>query len=277
MTFYMNILSGWISLGRKLRTRTPKLKYDRVNFSYDFLKEVIPLKQLTGKTAIVTGASSGIGAAIAVELASEGANVVLAARRTEKLAETEQQIKDQGNDNVLSVQTDISKQEDVEDLIKQAENKFGQIDLLVNNAGQVLTGPVRSGKVDEWEKMIDTNIKGTLYAIDGVLPSMVERSSGHIINIASVSGFEVTKKTTVYSATKYAVRAISAGLEKELAKTGVRVTNISPGMVGTERDGNAPWPGERKKLETKDIARAVVYAVTQPDYVNVNEITVRPV
>lgn len=194
MTFYMNILSGWISLGRKLRTRTPKLKYDRVNFSYDFLKEVIPLKQLTGKTAIVTGASSGIGAAIAVELASEGANVVLAARRTEKLAETEQQIKDQGNDNVLSVQTDISKQEDVEDLIKQAENKFGQIDLLVNNAGQVLTGPVRSGKVDEWEKMIDTNIKGTLYAIDGVLPSMVERSSGHIINIASVSGFEVTKK-----------------------------------------------------------------------------------
>ncbi|MFC0016064.1 MULTISPECIES: SDR family oxidoreductase [Allobacillus] len=235
------------------------------------------MSQLTGKTAIVTGASGGIGEGIAVELASEGANVVLAARRTEKLANVEEQIKKQGNDNVLSVQTDISNQDDVEQLIKKAEEKFGQVDILVNNAGQVLSGPVRSGKVDEWEKMIDTNIKGTLYAIDGVLPAMVERATGHIINIASVSGFEVTKKSTVYSATKYAVRAISAGLEKELAKTGVRVTNISPGMVDTTLGGRTPWPEDREKLKTKDIARAVVYAVTQPDYVNVNEITVRPV
>ncbi|MFB9974095.1 SDR family oxidoreductase [Allobacillus sp. SKP2-8] len=235
------------------------------------------MSQLTGKTAIVTGASGGIGEGIAVELASEGANVILAARRTEKLATVKEQIKKQGNDNVLSVQTDISNQEDVEQLIKKAEEKFGQVDILVNNAGQVLSGPVRSGKVDEWEKMIDTNIKGTLYAIDGVLPAMVERATGHIVNIASVSGFEVTKKSTVYSATKYAVRAISAGLEKELAKTGVRVTNISPGMVDTTLGGRTPWPEDREKLKTKDIARAVVYAVTQPDYVNVNEITVRPV
>nr|WP_289038986.1 SDR family oxidoreductase [uncultured Allobacillus sp.] len=235
------------------------------------------MSQLTGKTAIVTGASGGIGEGIAAELASEGANVVLAARRTEKLATVEEHIKKQGNDNVLSVQTDISNQDDVEQLIKKAEEKFDQVDILVNNAGQVLSGPVRSGKVDDWEKMIDTNIKGTLYAIDGVLPAMVERATGHIINIASVSGFEVTKKSTVYSATKYAVRAISAGLEKELAKTGVRVTNISPGMVDTTLGGRTPWPEDREKLKTIDIARAVVYAVTQPDYVNVNEITVRPV
>ncbi len=141
----------------------------------------------------------------------------------------------------------------------------------------MLSSPIRSGKVEEWEKMIDVNIKGVLYNIHSVLPSMLERSSGHIINIASVSGFEVTKVSTVYSATKFAVRAISTGLEKELAKTGVRVTNISPGMVDTTLTNESSWNNERKKLETKDIAKAVVYAVTQPDYVNVNEITVRPV
>src|SRR5699024_238063 len=136
--------------------------------------------------------------------------------------------------------------------------------------------PIRSGKVEEWEKMIDVNIKGVLYNIHSVLPSMLERSSGHIINIASVSGFEVTKVSTVYSATKFAVRAISTGLEKELAKTGVRVTNISPGMVDTTLTNESSWNNDRKKLETKDIAKAVVYAVTQTDYVNVNELTVRP-
>lgn len=125
--------------------------------------------------------------------------------------------------------------------------------------------------------MIDVNIKGMLYAIHGVLPSMLERSSGHIINIASVSGFEVTKTSTVYSATKSAVRSISIGLEKELANTGVRVTNISPSMVDTRLGTSSSWNSERKKLEPKDIAKACVFAVTQPDYVNVNEITVRPV
>ncbi|GLY11661.1 hypothetical protein Bbad01_28770 [Bacillus badius] len=125
--------------------------------------------------------------------------------------------------------------------------------------------------------MIDVNIKGVLYGIHAVLPSMLERSSGHIINIASVSGLEVTKMSTVYSATKYAVRAISAGLEKELARTGVRVTNISPGMVDTPLSSASGRSNDRKKLEAADIAKAVTYAAAQPDYVNVNEITVRPV
>lgn len=138
----------------------------------------------------------------------------------------------------------------------------------------MLSATVQSGKVEEWEKMIDVNIKGVLYGINAVLPSMLERSAGHIINIASVSGFEVTKMSTVYSATKFAVRAISMGLEKELARTGVRVTNISPGMVDTSLSTSV---SNRKKLEAEDIAKAVLYAVTQPDYVNVNEITVRPV
>lgn len=231
---------------------------------------------LTEKTAIVTGASSGIGRAIARALASEGANVVLAARTQEKLNETKKLIDNEGKGKALIVQTDISNQNDVKQMVDKAKEQFGEIDILVNNAGQMLTGSVRSGEVAEWEQMIDTNIKGLLYGIDAVLPSMLERSTGHLVNMASVSGHEVTKNSSVYSGTKFAVRAISTGLEKELAQTGVRVTNISPGMVATPLSGDNNWNG-RKKLEADDIARAVIYAVTQPDYVNVNEITVRPV
>lgn len=232
------------------------------------------MKSLQGKTAIITGASSGIGAAIAKVLSGEGANVVLAARRIDKLKEVEQIISSQGNGKALAVRTDISNREDVENLVKKVEEAFGSIDVFVNNAGQMLSATVQSGKVEEWESMIDVNIKGVLYGINAVLPSMLERSSGHIVNIASVSGLEVTKTSTVYSATKFAVRAISTGLEKELARTGVRVTNISPGMVDTRLSKSS---SDRKKLEAEDIAKAVMYAVTQPDYVNVNEITVRPV
>lgn len=232
---------------------------------------------LQRKTAIITGASSGIGVGIAKELAKEGANVVLAARSEEKLMEVEKEIKAEGNGRVLTVQTDVTNKQEIEILVKRAEEAFRHVDLLVNNAGQMLSAAVRSGKVEEWETMIDVNIKGMLFGIHAVLPSMLERSSGHIINIASVSGLEVTKVSTVYSATKFAVRAISTGLEKELARTGVRVTNISPGMVDTTISGVIPSNNDRKKLETEDIAKAVVYAVTQPDYVNVNEITVRPV
>ncbi len=186
-------------------------------------------------------------------------------------------MKEQGSGKILTVQTDVTNKQDVEKLVKQAEEAFSHVDIFVNNAGQMLTAPILSGKVEEWEQMIDVNIKGVLFGIHSVLPSMLERSSGHIINIASVSGFEVKKVSTVYSATKFAVRAISIGLEKELANTGVRVTNISPGLVDTSSNTENSWNIERKKLETKDIARAVIYAVTQPDYVNVNEITVRPV
>src|SRR5690625_1197273 len=139
----------------------------------------------------------------------------------------------------------------------------------------MLNGVVTEGQLQDWENMIDVNIKGVLYGIHEVIPSMIERKNGHIINIASVSGFEVTKRSAVYSSTKFAVRALSMGLEKELARTGVRVTNISPGMVDTDLSSRAKV--DRKILQPEDIATAVVYAVSQPDYVNVNEITVRPV
>lgn len=232
------------------------------------------IHSLAGKTAIVTGASGGIGAAIAKELAKEGANVVLAARREEQLKAVAKEINSTNQGQALAVPTDIANESEVKELAKRANEAFGSIDIYVNNAGQMLSATVRDREVEQWERMIDVNIKGVLYGIDSVLPGMVERSSGHIINIASVSGFEATKKSTVYSATKFAVRAISTGLEKELARTGVRVTNISPGMVDTRLSSTMT---DRKKLEAEDIAKAVVYAVKQPEYVNVNEITVRPV
>lgn len=225
---------------------------------------------LTGKTAIVTGASSGIGAAVAGHLAGEGANVVLAARRKDKLADVVATI----NGKVLSVVCDMTKKRDVDELARRAVEEFGQIDIYVNNAGAVLGSRIQDGQTDNWDQMIDTNIKGVLYGINSALPGMLERSSGHIVNIASVSGLEVNKVSAVYSATKFAVRGLSMSLEKELARTGVRVTNISPGQVDTAIDSK---PSDRKPLEASDIAKAVVYALIQPDNVNVNEITVRPV
>lgn len=217
-------------------------------------------------------------ATIAKELAVEGANVVLAARRLEKLNEVKSEITEltNGKMKVIAVQADMSVKNDVDQLVEKAQAEVGNVDIFVNNAGQMLTSTILSGQVEEWEQMIDVNIKGVLYGIHAVLPSMLSRSTGHIINIASVAGLEVSKTSTVYSATKYAVRAISMGLEKELAKTGVRITNISPGMVDTDLNSNYDW-NDRKMLDAVDIAKAVVYAITQPDYVNVNEITIRPV
>ncbi|MEI3607841.1 SDR family oxidoreductase [Pseudogracilibacillus sp. SE30717A] len=227
------------------------------------------------KTAIVTGASSGIGKAIATKLANEGVNVVLAARREDKLTMLEQQINDQGIGKALAVPTDVSDRNEVETMVEKAKEHFGDIDILVNNAGLMLNALVTEGQVENWEQMIDVNVKGVLYGINAVMPSMLKRETGHIINIASVSGTEVTKRSTVYSATKFAVRAITMGLEKELARTGVRVTNISPGMVDTDLARRQAV--DRKMLEATDIANAVFYAIEQPEYVNVNEITVRPV
>lgn len=226
------------------------------------------------KTAIITGASSGIGKAIAEKLAAEGVNVVLAARRKDKLIELAEQINMTGKAEAIAIPTDITKPAEVEALFAKAVVHFGTVDLYVNNAGQMLSGAVTDGKVAEWEQMIDVNIKGVLYGLEHAVPHMTKQQSGHIVNISSVSGQEVTKMSTVYSATKFAVRAISIGLEKELARTGVKVTNISPGMVDTDL---LSFETDRKPLEAANIADAVWYAFTQPKWVNVNEITVRPV
>ncbi|MCQ1507151.1 SDR family oxidoreductase [Staphylococcus aureus] len=228
---------------------------------------------LTDKVALVTGAGSGIGEAIATLLHEEGAKVVLAGRNKDKLQNVANQL---AQDSVKVVPTDVTKKEEVDELIKIAQQTFGGLDIVINSAGQMLSSKITDYQVDEWDSMIDMNIKGTLYTAQAALPTMLEQSSGHLINIASISGFEVTKSSTIYSATKVAVHTITQGLEKELAKTGVKVTSISPGMVDTAITA-AYNPTDRKKLEPQDIAEAVLYALTQPKHVNVNEITVRPV
>lgn len=228
---------------------------------------------LTDKVALVTGAGSGIGEAIATLLHEEGAKVILAGRNKDKLQNVANQL---AQDSVKVVPTDVTKKEEVDELIKIAQQTFGGLDIVINSAGQMLSSKITDYQVDEWDSMIDVNIKGTLYTAQAALPTMLEQSSGHLINIASISGFEVTKSSTIYSATKVAVHTITQGLEKELAKTGVKVTSISPGMVDTAITA-AYNPTDRKKLEPQDIAEAVLYALTQPKHVNVNEITVRPV
>ncbi|HDF7298925.1 TPA: SDR family oxidoreductase [Staphylococcus aureus] len=228
---------------------------------------------LTDKVAVVTGAGSGIGEAIATLLHEEGAKVILAGRNKDKLQNVANQL---AQDSVKVVPTDVTKKEEVDELIKIAQQTFGGLDIVINSAGQMLSSKITDYQVDEWDSMIDSNIKGTLYTAQAALPTMLEQSSGHLINIASISGFEVTKSSTIYSATKAAVHTITQGLEKELAKTGVKVTSISPGMVDTAITA-AYNPTDRKKLEPQDIAEAVLYALTQPKHVNVNEITVRPV
>ncbi|MCO4454047.1 oxidoreductase [Staphylococcus aureus] len=228
---------------------------------------------LTDKVAVVTGAGSGIGEAIATLLHEEGVKVILAGRNKDKLQNVANQL---AQDSVKVVPTDVTKKEEVDELIKIAQQTFGGLDIVINSAGQMLSSKITDYQVDEWDSMIDVNIKGTLYTAQAALPTMLEKSSGHLINIASISGFEVTKSSTIYSATKAAVHTITQGLEKELAKTGVKVTSISPGMVDTAITA-AYNPTDRKKLEPQDIAEAVLYALTQPKHVNVNEITVRPV
>lgn len=228
---------------------------------------------LTDKIAVVTGAGSGIGEAIATLLHEEGVKVILAGRNKDKLQNVANQL---AQDSVKVVPTDVTKKEEIDELIKIAQQTFGGLDIVINSAGQMLSSKITDYQVDEWDSMIDVNIKGTLYTAQAALPTMLEQSSGHLINIASISGFEVTKSSTIYSATKAAVHTITQGLEKELAKTGVKVTSISPGMVDTAITA-AYNPTDRKKLEPQDIAEAVLYALTQPKHVNVNEITVRPV
>lgn len=233
------------------------------------------MTELNKKVAVITGASSGIGKGIALKLSNEGATVVLVARDEKKLDQVSTELRKAGAKNYEIISADVTNREDIDRAVQQAVEEFGKVDILVNSAGQMKSSAITEGEVQAWDDMIDVNLKGTLYAINAVMPHF-QQQSGHIVNIASISGFEVTKSSALYSATKAAVHAITQGLEKELAKTGIRSTSISPGMVDTAMTSDTDW-GSRKMLEPKDIANAVVYALTQPSHVNVNEITVRPV
>ena len=228
--------------------------------------------ELKDKIAVITGAGSGIGEAIAKALSNNGVSVALAGRNEDKLQAVAQQL----NVDTKVIPTDVTKKDSVDQMLQVVKGHFGKVDIVVNSAGQSLSSKITDYDVEQWDTMIDVNVKGTLYVLQAALPYLLNQSSGHIINIASISGFEVTKSNAVYSATKAAIHTITQALEKELARTGVKVTSILPGMVESPMTEHMDF-GDRKKLETRDIAEAVVYTLTQPSHVNVNEVTVRPV
>lgn len=240
---------------------------------------------IQNKVIIITGASSGLGEETARHLASKGAKVVLGARRVERLEALVNEIRQNGG-QAIAVPTDVANCEQVEQLAKTALDTFGRIDVLVNNAGIMPMAPMSALKVDEWDKMIDVNVKGVLYGIASVLPTMQAQKSGHIINLSSVAGLKVSGGVgTVYSATKFAVKAISEGLRMEVAGDNIRVTTLYPGAVASElKFGSSDSASsqamqafyEANEIPADSVARAVAYAVEQPDDVAVNEITIRP-
>jgi len=244
------------------------------------------MKPLENQVAIVTGASSGIGEATALALAEAGAKVAVAARRKDRLGNLKKKIDDMGSAALL-VQTDVSIRAQVEAMVAQTKKKWGRVDILVNNAGVMLLSFMDKLKVDEWEKMIDINLKGVLYGIAAVLPIMREQRCGHIINISSDADRKVFPGSAVYSATKAAVTLLSEGLRAELAreKMPIRVTSISPGAVATElakhitdKDVFEVFRSHPpiEFMQSADVAAAVLFALTQPPHVDINNILVRP-
>lgn len=237
------------------------------------------------KTAIITGASSGIGQAAAKALAQKGIRVMLAARREDRLIELQKEIEAAGGTAAYRV-TDVTSAEGMQALAQEAIEQFGQVDILINNAGLMPLSYLNKVKIDEWDRMIDVNIKGVLYGIAAVLPHMEERQEGHIINVASVAGHVIRPSTAVYSGTKFAVRAITEGLRLELNPAHqIRATLISPGVVATEltetiTDEDAMDAFKKRGIQTplkaEEIADAIVYAIDQPASVDVNEILIRP-
>lgn len=230
------------------------------------------------KVVLITGASSGIGAGIARELGMAGAKLALGARRTDRL----EALADEIGGEVLVQRLDVTDRANVAAFADAARQRFGRIDVIVNNAGVMPLSLMASLKVDEWNRMIDVNIKGVLYGIAAVLPEMTARGSGHVINIASIGALQVSPTATVYCATKYAVRAISYGLRQENDR--IRVTCIHPGVVESELADTITDPAAAEAMKTyrsialqaDAIGRAVRYAIEQPDDVDVSEIVIRP-
>ena len=240
------------------------------------------MSEIQNKVVIITGASSGLGEATARRLAASGAKLMLAARHEDRLKELVAKIEQSGGTATYQV-TDVTDFTQVETLAKKTLSTYGCIDVLINNAGLMPLSPLDEVKVEEWDQMIDVNIKGVLYGIAAVLPTMRQQKSGHIINLSSVAGHQVFAGSAVYCATKYAVRAISEGLRLE-SNGEIRSTNISPGAVATElldtisdKDTAARMNAFYTiAIDADAIARAIVYAIEQPGDVDVNEMIIRP-
>jgi NADP-dependent 3-hydroxy acid dehydrogenase YdfG len=243
-------------------------------------------KKLSGKVALVTGASSGIGEATALALAVEGATVAIAARRLDRLEDLARRIRDNGG-NALAIALDVAEEEQVNKAIETIQSELGRIDILVNNAGVMLLSAVDGADTKEWRQMIDVNLLGLMYATHAVLPVMKTQGGGHIVNISSVAGRFSFTNCAVYNATKFGVNGFSDALRQEVSRDKIRVTIVEPGVVDTELTTHITTKEikdrEQKRLQTitalqsDDIADAIVYAVTQKPHVNVNEILMRTI
>ncbi|MFB6638296.1 SDR family oxidoreductase [Streptomyces chartreusis] len=236
----------------------------------------------TSKIVLVTGASSGIGAATASALAGAGHHVVLGARRVDRLAEVVDRIKAAGGSAEYS-ELDVTGLDSMKAFVNTAHERHGRIDVLVNNAGVMPLSPLIMERTDDWDQMIDVNVRGVLHGIAAALPLMKAQGSGHFINIASTLGHEVVPTAAVYSATKYAVRAISEGIRKE--NSDIRVSIVSPSFVESELiqggdPGTMAWVqglADKLSLPATAVSDAIVYAVNQPDHVDVSELVIRSV
>src|SRR5450432_4571989 len=247
-------------------------------------RETMGTSNIADKVVVITGASSGIGESTAKLLARHGAKVVLGARRKDRLDTAVKEISAAGG-KAIGVAVDVTKRAEVEALIKAAVGGFGRVDVIVNNAGIMPIAPIDALKVEEWDRMIDVNLKGVLYGVAGVLPIMQNQKQGHIINLASVFGIKVfAPGGVVYCATKSAVRALTEGLRMELHSKNIRCTMISPGAVATELPEGSSDEATRKNLReflkmaipATAIARAIAYAIEQPVEVEVDEMVIRP-
>jgi NADP-dependent 3-hydroxy acid dehydrogenase YdfG len=236
------------------------------------------------KIVVVTGASSGLGEATARLLSAQGATVVLGARRADRLQSLAKDLEARGG-KALALTTDVRSREQVKALVDSAVQTYGRIDIMISNAGLMPQAPLERLKVDEWEQMIDVNIKGVLYGIAAALPHMQRQKAGHFINVSSVAGHRAGPGFAVYAATKFAVRALSEGLRQEVKPYNIRTTVISPGAVATELPNSVTDPDASERIRTfyeqvavpaDSFARAVAFAMSQPPEVDINEILYRP-
>jgi NADP-dependent 3-hydroxy acid dehydrogenase YdfG len=244
------------------------------------------MAKLDGKVAVITGASSGIGEATAETLTAEGASVVVAARREERLSDLVERINGENGGKALSVECDVTDEEQAHALIRRARDEFGRVDILVNNAGVMQLSNIQKGLSDEWRTMLEVNVLGLLYATDAAIRVMKEQGSGHLVNISSLASRGTRPGLGVYSGTKMAVNGISESLRQELLEDNIRVTMVEPGVVQTElpehitdeeaREGLSTMLEQLEPLQAEDIANAIVYVVTQPQRVSINEVLIRP-
>jgi len=239
---------------------------------------------IEGKVVVITGASSGLGEATARHLSAQGAKVVLGARRAGRIASLAKELNRSGS-GAFAVATDVTNVEQVKRLVDTAVQKYGRIDVMINNVGLMPHSPLERLKVDDWNRTIDVNLKGVLYGIAAALPHMKQQKAGHIINVSSIAGHKVRPGSAVYAATKNAVRVLSEGLRQEVKPYNIRTTVISPGALDTELPNSVTEPdiaeGVRKFVEETSLppesfARVVAFAISQPDEMDVNEIVFRP-